>query len=66
MTELSEIEMTCADPRDIKEYESLTKQVETVKTFEELMPLLRSRATVKSRILGMPLRLIKEQGPSVC
>lgn len=56
MTDLTEIEMTCADPRNIEEFENLTKQIESVETYEELMPLLKNRAKVMSHILGAPLR----------
>lgn len=61
MTELTEIEMTCADPRNIEEFENLTKQIESVETYEELMPLLRNRAKIMSHILGAPLRLLEKQ-----
>ena len=60
MTDLTEIEMTCADPRNIEEFENLTKQIESVETYEELMPLLKRRAVVRSHILGAPLNLIKK------
>ena len=60
MTDLTEIEMTCADSRNIEEFENLTKQIESVETYEELMPLLNKRAAVRSRTLGAPLRLIKQ------
>lgn len=61
MTDLTEIEMTRADSKDIEEYESLTKQIQSVETFEELMPLLKKRARIRNRILGAPLHLIKGQ-----
>ena len=61
MTDLTEIEIACADPRDIEVYENLTKQIESVETYEELMPLLKNRAKVMSHILGAPLRLLEKQ-----
>ena len=60
MTDLLDIEMAYANPRDIEEYENLTKQIELAETYEELMPLLNKRAAVRSRTLGAPLRLIKQ------
>ena len=61
MTDLLDIEMAYANPRDIEEYENLTKQIESVETYEELMPLLKNRAKVMSHILGAPLRLLEKQ-----
>lgn len=60
MTDLTELEMACADPKDIEEYENLTRQIETVKAKEELMPLLKRRVVARSHILGAPLNLIKK------
>ena len=57
MTDLTEIEMACADPRNIEEFESLTKQIESVETYEELMPLLKRRAAARTRILGASFHL---------
>lgn len=50
-----------ADSKDIEEFENITKQIESVETYEELMPLLKNRAKVMSRILGAPLRLLEKQ-----
>ena len=60
MESLSDL-LQLADPKDIKEYENITKQIESVETYEELMPLLRNRAKVISRILKAPLQLLEEQ-----
>ena len=57
MTDLTEIEMTCADPRNIEVFENLTKQIESVETYEELMPLLKKRARIRNRILGASFHL---------
>ena len=61
MTDLSEVEMTCANPNDIQEYETLTRQIDLANNIKELIPLLKRRATVMSHILGAPLRLIEEK-----
>lgn len=61
MIDLSEVEMICADPNDIQEYESLTRQIDSVNNIKELIPLLKRRATVMSHILGAPLRLFEEK-----
>ncbi len=55
MTDLTEIEMACADPKDIEQFGNLTKQIESAKTYEELIPLLKKRARTMSRILKAPL-----------
>ena len=57
MTDLTEIEMTCADPRNIEEFENLTKQIESAETYEELMPLLKRRAAARTCILGASFHL---------
>ena len=42
---------------NIEEFESLTKQIESVETYEELMPLLKRRAAARTRILGASFHL---------
>ena len=59
LTDLTEIEMACVDPKDIEDFEKLTKQIESVETYEELMSLLKKRAKVKSCILQASLSMIK-------
>ena len=61
MKDFAKLELAYANSSDIENYKKLTEQIESANTMEDLLPLLRNRAKVMSRILEAPLRLFEKQ-----